>query len=171
MARGVRSFAPNVIRNLNLEAKPARSRPLRTLNIFPPLRARFWDTFSGAKCILITLFHHSVPVPGNMASHGQAESYYNGGDAQPKQGYPMQSQMQYPPQATHNGYENPTPQYQQPPPPNYGENYQNSRPGPMTGDGKQTFDQTFKLDKPKYNDLWAGILVSPDAALHSIEHD
>ena len=71
----------------------------------------------------------------------------------------------------HNGYENLTPQYQQPPPPNYGQNHQNSAPGPMTGDAKQTFDQTFKLDKPKYNDLWAGILVSPDAALRSIEHD
>lgn len=27
------------------------------------------------------------------------------------------------------------------------------------GDGKQTFEQAFKLDKPRYNDLWAGILV------------
>lgn len=26
-------------------------------------------------------------------------------------------------------------------------------------DGKQTFNQVFKLDKPKYNDIWAGILV------------
>ena len=51
-------------------------------------------------------------------------------------------------------------QYQQAPP-NYGQNY-NSGPPPqpqMNGDGKQTFDQTFKIDKPKYNDLWAGILV------------
>lgn len=54
--------------------------------------------------------------------------------------------------------------YQQPPP-GYGQNYQNASgpPPPMTpmaaGDGKQTFDQVFKLDKPKYNDLWAGILL------------
>jgi hypothetical protein len=26
------------------------------------------------------------------------------------------------------------------------------------GDNKQSFEQTFKLDKPKYNDLWAGLL-------------
>ncbi|KAI9671034.1 MAG: putative choline transporter, neither null mutation nor overexpression affects choline transport [Alyxoria varia] len=50
------------------------------------------------------------------------------------------------------------PQYQQnpqQPPPNYGQNY-----GPSGGkhEEKGSFDQAFKLDKPKYNDLWAGIL-------------
>ncbi len=93
-----------------------------------------------------------------MASHGEANSYYNGGSAPPKQGYPMQPQMQYPTQTANNGYQNGAPQYQQqqqPPPPGYGQNYQNSGPPPVTGsDGKQTFDQAFKLDKPKYNDLW-----------------
>lgn len=37
-----------------------------------------------------------------------------------------------------------------PPPPNYGQQY--------GGDQKPNFDQAFKIDKPKYNDLWAGIL-------------
>lgn len=26
------------------------------------------------------------------------------------------------------------------------------------GDNKQSFEQAFKLDKPKYNDWWAGLL-------------
>lgn len=90
-----------------------------------------------------------------MATHGAADSYYNGAPDQNKQGYGMQQQqpMQYPP-PTQNGY--------QQPPPNYGQNFQNPGQAPMaSGEGKQTFDQTFKLDKPKYNDLWAGILVRP----------
>lgn len=92
-----------------------------------------------------------------MATHGAADNYYNSGPGQP----PMQSQMQYPPQNYNgNGYQGgPDPKYQPPqqPPPNYGQNYGNT--GPPLADGKQTFDQAFKLDKPKYNDLWAGILV------------
>ena len=76
-----------------------------------------------------------------MATHGgAADSYYN--EQQPNM--------------------NPEPKYQQPPPA-YGQNYQqnpNMPPLPMAGgDGKQSFDQAFKLEKPKYNDLWAGILV------------
>ena len=76
-----------------------------------------------------------------MATHGgAADSYYN---EQP----PM----------------NPEPKYEQPPP-NYGQNYQNPNmgPTPVTAgpDGsKLSFEQTFKLEKPKYNDLWAGILL------------
>lgn len=76
--------------------------------------------------------------------HGEADDYYNA----PSGGPP---QMQYPPQ----------PNYQQPPP-NYGQNYNAGPPpqAPMAGaDGKQTYDQVFKLEKPKYNDLWAGVLV------------
>lgn len=80
---------------------------------------------------------------------GAADTYYNG-----------QPPMQYPPQAYNNGnavpYQGgPEPKYQQAPP-TYGQNYQGAPP--MQGD-KHTFDQTFKLDRPKYNDLWAGILA------------
>lgn len=81
---------------------------------------------------------------------GASDSYYSNG----------QQPMQYPPQAYNNG--NPAPyqggpeaKYQQAPP-TYGQNYQGAPP--MQGD-KPTFAQTFKLDRPKYNDLWAGILV------------
>ena len=55
-----------------------------------------------------------------------------------------------------------SPQYAQSPkytqqPPEYNQN----GPGPQGygfTEGKQTFDETFKLERPKYNDLWAGIL-------------
>ena len=94
-----------------------------------------------------------------MATHGgAADSYYNEGAGNPNQMQyvpPPQQQMQYPPQAAGNGYE---PKYQQPPP-NYGQDFQNTGAPPIGPGGKQTFDQAFKLDKPKFNDLWAGILV------------
>ena len=98
---------------------------------------------------------------------GAADSYYNGNAV------PAQPQMQYPPQAHGNGYQNvqdfqgrqgyqgaPQPSYQQPPP-NYGQPLQTGGP-PVQRDGKQTFSEAFKLDKPRYNDLWAGILVCCD---------
>lgn len=85
-----------------------------------------------------------------MVNRGEADSYYTN----------PQPQMQYPPQAANPDYQNGTEAKSEQPPPAYGQGLQNS-PAPMTatGDGKQTFDQVFKLDKPKYNDLWAGILV------------
>ncbi|MCJ1255487.1 putative choline transporter, neither null mutation nor overexpression affects choline transport [Lignoscripta atroalba] len=83
-----------------------------------------------------------------MATHGgAADSYYN--DA-------PQSQPQYPMQSYGNGNQynqNGAQKFQQPPP-----GYGPGPPPPMDG-GKQSFDQAFKLDKPKYNDLWAGILL------------
>ena len=86
-----------------------------------------------------------------MAQHrGAADSYYNDGGLQQSQQQPYgngSQQPHYPP--------GPDPKAQQPPP-NYGQEYQMPQ---TAGDGKQTFEQTFKLDKPKYNDLWAGILV------------
>lgn len=95
-----------------------------------------------------------------MAAHGgAADSYYSNAGAQPP--------MSYPPQAYGNGAYQGQPQNQAPPeakyqqqPPNYGQNYQNGgAPVGPSGDGKQTFSQAFKIDKPKWNDLWAGILV------------
>lgn len=74
---------------------------------------------------------------------GQADTYYNQG----------QPQMQVPPQAYNQGGN------YQGPPPNYAPNSANGTQF-IGGDGKQTYEQTFKLEKPKYNDLWAGILVS-----------
>ena len=78
---------------------------------------------------------------------GAADSYYNQGPGGQGTGqYAPPPPMQYPPQAANNGYQgDSSPKYQQPPP-NYGQNFQNSGPPPMAaGDGKQTFDQVFKL--------------------------
>ena len=99
-----------------------------------------------------------------MASHGgEANSYYNQGNDASNKGYPLQPQMQYPPQTADNGYQHGPEQKYQQPPPNYGQDYQNTGAPPMANEsGKQSFDQAFKLDKPKYNDLWAGILVCLD---------
>ena len=88
-----------------------------------------------------------------MADRGEAADYYN--DGGPQQTMPQQPSQAYkgeqpPPQNSQMNYTQP--------PPNYGQNY-----GQMQdfggADGKGTFNQAFKLDKPKYNDLWAGILV------------
>lgn len=94
------------------------------------------------------------------APHGEAADYYQ--------------QPQAPQQAYSNGYNNNSAPYQPPqdgqkqfsqPPPNYAPNYgppNGADPNAAYGE-KPTFEQTFKLDKPKYNDLWAGILVRPPA--------
>jgi len=73
---------------------------------------------------------------------GEAQSYYN--DAQPPPGPPPNQQKGY------------AEGYGQQAPPQYGTSY-----GPQgyeaTGE-KMDFNQTFKVDKPKWNDLWAGVL-------------
>ena len=81
-----------------------------------------------------------------MATYGgAADGYYN-----KNEGYNGAQQMQYPPQSYGNG--NGETKYQQPPP-NYG---QSSQTG---GDYKQDFSQVFKIERPRWNDLWAAILV------------
>ena len=64
-------------------------------------------------------------------------------------------------------YQMQEPQYQPPPqpPPQYGQ----PMPSYTPQDNKGSFDQTFKIEKPKWNDLWAGILVS-DAHLTCPSH-
>ena len=101
-----------------------------------------------------------------MARHGEADDYYNGGSGQPKQQYPMANYN------GNNGYQQPPNlQYSQPPP-NYGGPPPPQPPQPNNnGDaqGKQSFDQAFKLQGPRYNDLWAGILVLfPPPSYHSL---
>ena len=78
-----------------------------------------------------------------------SQSYYN--ESQPGPQYQNDPGYQMgPPQA----------QYPQQPPPNYDPNKPEPGAGPVNGgSGKQPYEQTFKLDKPKYNDLWAGIIV------------
>jgi hypothetical protein len=65
---------------------------------------------------------------------GEAVGYYN----EPQPGYQPQQ-----PQEVKTGFA----------PPTYGQDFN------TTQDNKQTFEQTFKVEKPKLNDLWAGILV------------
>ena len=83
----------------------------------------------------------------------------------PPTGYPQNDNYQqigYPP----NGYQQNQNQYPPPPgepqsypmqPPNYppqgGAPPMQSKPG--------TFEEQFVIEKPKYNDWWAGLLVSP----------
>lgn len=87
---------------------------------------------------------------------GEADDYYTSGaqngNGNGAKAYPMQPQQAY----QGDGQQYPPPNQ---PPPNYGQNY-----GPQPGYGndggeKPTFDQAFKVDKPKWNDLWAGILL------------
>lgn len=91
-----------------------------------------------------------------MANQGQAASYYQMND-QPNGGYQQQQ--------ANMGY-NQQPEYDdnqkfQQAPPNYGQSYGNGNGNTAQQEmgGKQTFDETFKIAKPKYNDLWAAILV------------
>jgi hypothetical protein len=109
-------------------------------------------------------------------SHGQAADYYNdppqGNYQQQNGGYDQQyAPPQQPAQSYNQGYAPPqnmnqyAPPQQQPPqqhgmqeskmsdqPPTYGQDFSQS-------EGRQSFQQVFKVQKPKWNDLWAGILV------------
>lgn len=86
----------------------------------------------------------------NPSGGPEGANYYNGGGQQaPNNGYYQQQQppQQYNQQPYTEG------QYGQPPPGGPQQNYnQNYGEKPM-------FEQQFKIEKPKWNDLWAGILV------------
>ncbi|KAF2475761.1 DUF580-domain-containing protein [Lindgomyces ingoldianus] len=83
-----------------------------------------------------------------MANRGEAADYYNG--APQDNNYQMES-TKYPQQ-----------------PPQYGQNYEPPQGAPpnetqppygqLNGEGKQTFEQAFTIQSPKYHDLWAGLL-------------
>lgn len=85
---------------------------------------------------------------------GQAASYYD-----PNQGFDAQGQRQAKPNGNNefndqrgNGYQPPqsAPEAKPAVPPPYPDN-----PPPYS-----TFDEAFKIERPKWNDLWAGLLVS-----------
>ncbi|CAG8940292.1 unnamed protein product [Penicillium salamii] len=100
------------------------------------------------------------------AMSGQAASYYNNEgfahpQAQPQQptygyntGQGNYQQPNYQPQPQYQQNFQPQPNYQQPaevkPPPNFQQN------APQSG---YSFDEAFKIEKPKWNDLWAGLLL------------
>ena len=97
---------------------------------------------------------------------GQAASYYN-----PSQGFEEASQQ--PPQPDQQPYQQPyqqpvyNPQQQQPqqqyaPYPNQGVPESKPPENPPTyNQAVYGFDEAFKIEKPKLNDLWAGLLVRP----------
>ena len=125
---------------------------------------------------------------------GEADRYYNPGQPQNGQGYGYGQQYSQPPppppppQQAYGGYgQQPAynnggyqqdynagyQQNQQPdeyplqqPPPEY-----SYAPAQPVGDEKYSFDQAFKVDKPKYNDLWAGLLVSRHVYHHNHNRD
>jgi hypothetical protein len=84
----------------------------------------------------------------NQPQHGgAADAYYQEGQGQ------YQQQAQYPPpqQAPYQQQAPPPQQYPQQPP-QYGQQ-------PYTGNGEKIgFEQTFTIDRPKYNDIWAAVL-------------
>lgn len=100
-----------------------------------------------------------------MAQQGEAAGYYTGAPQQPQQAYYQGEQY---------GQQQPMNYSQQPP--QYGNNYAAPQGAPqgapspqhpqqqngyaqMDYGEKPTFDQAFKLERPKYNDLWAGLLL------------
>lgn len=80
-----------------------------------------------------------------MATRGEAADYYSG-----RGGPPAPPPNSYPTQVGEPKYGQPPPQYQNYVPP----------PGPpVNGHGEKVdFDQAFAIQKPKYNDWWAGLL-------------
>jgi len=89
-----------------------------------------------------------------MAQQGEAANYYNGGAPQQPQGAYYQGQPKYPQQPPQYGQQQNYGPPQGPPPQQQHNGYQQDG----YGTDSKTFEQQFKLDKPKYNDLWAGLL-------------
>ena len=104
-----------------------------------------------------------------MAQQGQSADYYDSRNTyqeyQPPQGAAPQSYQSYPPPEQDYGQQYQPPQQQQQQqqgqyepkytqqPPTYGEAFKPPQ------DSNQDFKDTFKIQKPKWNDLWAGLLV------------
>lgn len=90
---------------------------------------------------------------------GEADSYFNPGQPVTAPPPPQPPQYGSQPYGVYQPPPNPPPQPQYGPPPNTPP----TNFPPTNGDGefdeKLAFDQTFKIEKPKWNDLWAGILV------------
>lgn len=81
-----------------------------------------------------------------MVTNGAAASYYGDG----------QTQVQDPPEVSQQQDQS---KYQHAAP-SYSHDIQNNNNEDLPyGDEKPTFAQAFKIEKPRYNDLWAGILV------------
>ncbi len=109
------------------------------------------------------------PPPQQYGQYQQPQQQPNYGYNNNNQGYNQgydqgqwqQNQQQQPPPPPPQDYQQGQQQggYQQP---NYGPPPQYSFNPPQGHDEKYGFDQAFKIEKPKYNDIWAGILVRQD---------
>lgn len=102
---------------------------------------------------------------------GEAAGYYSGAPQQPQQSQ-YQGQQQYGQQYGQQQYGQPPPMNYSQQPPQYGNNYAPPQgppppqhPQQQTGYAqmdyaeKPNFDQAFKIEQPKYNDWWAGLLL------------
>lgn len=100
---------------------------------------------------------------------GQAQDYYSGAPQQQPQGpyYQIQGQQPQYQQQPQQQWSQPPPNYGPPqgPPPSHGAPPPQGPPPQQFdyqqngyGNDSKTFEQQFKLDKPKYNDWWAGAL-------------
>ena len=138
---------------------------------------------------LHTYTHTHKDTPHQVAQYrqysgvmGEADSYYtNAGFGAAGQSRQPQEQQLYPPPQQY-GQPSQQPQYDnsnQYAMNNNNNQYANtnqyapntngqqpSAPPYQPTDGKGSFDETFKVEKPKYNDLWAGILVCRLPTLH-----
>jgi hypothetical protein len=102
----------------------------------------------------------------NMSQQGQAAGYYQNYQQGPPQdygnnNYGYQAPQGPPPQQQYGqGYQHAPPQGP-PAQQNYDDPSKYTQPAPTyqpPQDSKEGFDQTFKVEKPKWNDLWAGLL-------------
>ncbi|GAO19154.1 uncharacterized protein UV8b_03415 [Ustilaginoidea virens] len=101
---------------------------------------------------------------GNERAWGGQQQYGQQQYGQQQYGQPQYGQQQYGQQQHHQQHHQ-----QQPPqgyydsqgqdPSNYGPPPPYSYNPPKGNEADYTFDQAFKIEKPKYNDLWAGILL------------
>lgn len=132
------------------------------------------DIFFSASCSLSS--SAEPPAAQNRCATMSEADKYNQGDPQQQQHYQDQCQNQYQNQAqydqgynqnnagggggynpAYNANQQPVNDYQDHPygpPPPYSFN------PPQAHDEKYSFDDAFKIEKPKYHDWWAGILVS-----------
>ncbi|GMG43622.1 unnamed protein product [Aspergillus oryzae var. brunneus] len=89
---------------------------------------------------------------------GQAASYYNEnerfGGGQPPPPPPQQQQPFYNNNGNNGNYQYADPNYQRGPEPK-----QPQEPPPTYNQAVYGFDDAFKIEKPKFNDIWAGLLV------------
>jgi hypothetical protein len=119
--------------------------PLAGAIVLPALnRSQVYDPLPTSPTMASQDYYNAAPE-----QRGDQQSYNMG---PPQQGYDQPYNAPPPQGGSNQGY-NQSDQYAQQPP-----QYQQSAPvGPSAGGND--FDKTFKIERPKFNDLWAGILL------------